>query len=435
MNRILKKLVPGVLAAALALGAVPSGITFDDIKASAAEVPTTRRVTNIGGSIGTQINIKFYFHVDNNDDQVQYIRIHDPDVADDVTVTYARQDWKTNGTMAGDYVVEIPVYPKNMDKSASIEMLDSSKKTLKFYQGESGTTNKSKYTTNVKSYLEGIQKTIDNDQVGYTSWDIKSNATDLEKATWDLCNALMNYGDWSKAYFYHRSDFSQQPANGRFDEEYLYNDSFNDNIDGHHPNYPSWWDDIEAKQVEDPDKPGETKTVYHHKYWKSLPDSETRQTFNELLDQTAYICNVSYQNNADDKIVNSAIDDKGAYKTWHGYSLKLVLDDMVKIRVVNTACNDVSASMSIGSENAATSQEVHKELTKSTHQEQPLYAIYVDSEPLSFSALSTNHYFYFDNVCPCKDEDGELLFKESDKVMVSVMGFARIANNKRKEEF
>ena len=69
MNRIMKKLVPGVLAAALALGAVPSGITLDDIVAKAAP-EDNRAVLYMGGSVGTQIYAKLIFHVDDDDNLV-----------------------------------------------------------------------------------------------------------------------------------------------------------------------------------------------------------------------------------------------------------------------------------------------------------------------------------------------------------------------------
>ena len=125
--------------------------------------------------------------------------------------------------MYGDYEVTVPVFPKNMHNNISFEMLDSENNALYFYPN----LNTNVYNFNVNQYLNNIKKNISDDY-----GNIKSDANDEDKALWDLCNALINYGAWSKFYFYKQDE----PSDGAY-VAYPIETGYDENTEGKHPKY------------------------------------------------------------------------------------------------------------------------------------------------------------------------------------------------------
>lgn len=215
MNRIMKKLVPGVLAAALALGAVPSGITIDDIIAKAdgdpVVVPTERRVQTYGASIGAAIGSKLMFTVD---DEVASIGIVDPDYTDGRETKYNLSQANSNKYLTkddnGTYTIRTDIYPKNMDKNIEFRMYNSNGEALNFYFAQNATYTKESYSYSMNTYLNALQP-----EVGTA---FSNTATKQEKALYDICFALKNYGEWSKFYFANKNkalnqiDYDKRPT-------------------------------------------------------------------------------------------------------------------------------------------------------------------------------------------------------------------------------
>ena len=206
----MKKLVPGVLAAALALGAVPSGITFDDIVAKADDVitdPGENVIYGVGGAVKERVSVKVEFKMGAGNK----IRVTDPDTG--VKTVYAKSAVSTSSSgYANRYEVECAVFPRNMDENVVFEILNGNGEPIQFSVPatvENGTITEYKqvesYSITVNQYLNALQDSISNGGTG-ENYDIKSDASEKQKALWDLCNALKNYGAWAKFYFNHKSD-------------------------------------------------------------------------------------------------------------------------------------------------------------------------------------------------------------------------------------
>ena len=262
MNRIMKKLVPGVLAAALALGAVPSGITFDDILASATDPVVSGDISDYsvryGATIGTEIGVKVIF---NADDNVQ-VSLTDPDGGADFTT------WTAYGTTANDNIIEVRAFPKNMDKKMTL------------------TINGSSCQFSVDDYLTAVQGTA------------SSLSNDKEKALYDLCNALMNYGDWCEFYFANKNkkfaaiDYSTSPANAG-------------TCPGNDTWKQTWWTDPSN-------------------YWKTEDLGLDGKSFDDALGE--------YKVTHTDYMHNSGTGT-GFNKVNYPYNVSMILGDQIKMRL------------------------------------------------------------------------------------------------------
>ena len=311
MNRIMKKLVPGVLAAALALGAVPSGITFDDIVAKADEVitePGDNVIYGVGGAVKERVSVKVEFKMG----QGNKIRVTDPDTGVQTVYTRSVVSPSSSGN-ANRYEVECAVFPRNMDENVVFEILNGNNEPIQFSVPktvENGTITEYKqvesYSITVNQYLNALQDSISNGAAG-DLYDIKSDASEKQKALWDLCNALKNYGAWADFYFTYKSvsdmtaeDYSHRPTGS----------TPYSNSDWKQP----WWTDMS--------------------YWKSKHYIDPTNTPDKYLDFEAlissqastFVPSVKYK-------IGSTIPADTTETGNRSYSASLFLDDTVKMRV------------------------------------------------------------------------------------------------------
>lgn len=197
MNRILKKLVPGALAAALALGAVPSGITFDDILASAdgGSVKIEGLSLTVDSSYGLNCYVSLSDGLSASDVSVVY---HTPNAGTDETVvTTEKLPSSTTLNNKTVYKITVPVYPKHYDKTATLQFKNGDTVYDLKYSDDTDVTD-GVLSTTVKAYLENIEG------------NYNKIITDETKAKqlYDLAHALKLYGQYAQYYFAHKSDTS-----------------------------------------------------------------------------------------------------------------------------------------------------------------------------------------------------------------------------------
>ena len=297
MNRIMKKLVPGVLAAALALGAVPSGITFDDIVAKADD---DSYIVGYGGVLTDVLETKIQFYANS---RVSKVTLKDPDDGSVVEVN------PLNGS--DNNFISCPLYPKNMHKEIILRMYDHAGNLLPFKKSSSSSDTVEEFVYTFNDYLDGLQTRY---------LDKKNNAlssiTNLDRATYDLSRALENYGEWTRYYFAKKANYNTtvpEPKDGKFIS--YTTDSTHFDQPGYHPYYPSWW----LNETEDGGK-----------YWESDIDSYLNgRTFNDMLGNWHQPV-VSLVNNKEGGLTE-------AEKFSHVYGTALVLDEGVRVRCFFTS--------------------------------------------------------------------------------------------------
>ena len=196
MNRILKKLVPGVLAAALALGAVPSGITFDDILASAdgGSVKIEGLSLTVDSSYGLNCYVSLSDGLSASDVSVVY---HTPNAGTDETVvTTEKLPSPTTLDSNTVYKITVPVYPKHYDKTATLQFKNGDTVCDLKYSDNTDVTDDVLSTT-VKAYLANIEDNYD-----------KIESGDSADKLYDLAHALKLYGQYTQYYFANKSKTS-----------------------------------------------------------------------------------------------------------------------------------------------------------------------------------------------------------------------------------
>ncbi len=310
MNRIMKKLVPGVLAAALALGAVPSGITFDDIVAKADDVitdPGENVIYGVGGAVKERVSVKVEFKMG----QGNKIRVTDPDTGVKTEYTRTAVSPSSSGN-ANRYEVECAVFPRNMDENVVFEILNGNGEPIQFSVPatvENGTVTEYKqvdsYSITVNQYLKALQDSISNGGTG-ENYDIKSDASEKQKALWDLCNALKNYGAWADFYFTYKS------VGNMTAEDYSHRPTGSTPYSGSEWKQ-SWWTDMS--------------------YWKSKhyidpTNTDKYSNFEALISSQAstFVPSVKYKIGSDKPADTTETGNRS-------YSASLFLDDTVKMRV------------------------------------------------------------------------------------------------------
>ncbi len=371
MNRIMKKLVPGVLAAALALGAVPSGLSFDDIAVSADGGYTGPYIVGYGGVVTTVVETKIQFYADG---RVGKVTLTDPDDGSVVEVKPA------NGST--DNYISCPIYPKNMHKTISVRMYDHDGNPMQFKVNPEATDTVPEFEYTFNDYLNGLQTQYQNKKA-----TAPKTITNLDIATYDFSRALENYGEWTRYYFYH----SNEPEDGKY-VEYTTNSTYFGQ-EGYTPHYPSWWTN-KVKVGEEEDK-----------YWEADIDSSLGgKTFNQLLDQF-------HQPVTSLRDSNSAGLTE-AEKLAHQYAAALVLDEGVRVRCYfknrwtpGLIINDIDDnSRSIG-------YSSFQPLSDSDYK-------YVDTELISFGNLKNKICFTFSGMWSN--------YTDVDKVTISPLGYAKV---------
>ena len=293
VKNLFKKLVPGVLAVALTAGVIaPSGLTISNVKkafvstAQAEETESSRRVRFLGGELGDTITVKLIFHVDSD---VSYVTVKNPNTGNEDKYLVANLPaYAGDGAEAGDYYVETAVYPKNMATSMIFKMYDAENHALTFGHSNvllpESQSDYNEYSYSANDYLEKLRDSV----VDSETHSIKSDATDKEKALYDLSRALLNYGEWCRFYF----NKTNEPDDGNYANA-------TNGI-----SYPSWWTS--------------------KNYWASALDAGSNENFNAMLEKvTAPTVNYSPNHTGGPSV----------YKMEYPYVVSLVLEEGVKARL------------------------------------------------------------------------------------------------------